>query len=57
MNALEDLGYYWVHEAGFYSDSDLGVLKNYIDYERFGRNVRIDQGGCYIDDYGYIAMM
>lgn len=36
-----DLGYYYVHEAGIYEEKDLGPLANYIDYERFGRDIQI----------------
>ena len=40
-----DLGYYYVHEAGIYSEQDLGPLASYIDYERFGSDIRMDEGG------------
>ena len=49
----EDLGYYYVHEAGIYSEKELGPLANYIDYERFGRDVKMDEQGRYTDD-GYV---
>ncbi len=49
----EDLGYYYVHEAGIYSEKELGPLANYIDYERFGRDVAMDEQGRFTDD-GYI---
>lgn len=48
-----DLGYYYVHEAGIYEEADLGSLANYIDYERFGRDVALDEGGRFTDE-GYI---
>lgn len=48
-----DLGYYYVHEAGIYSEKELGPLSNYIDYERFGRDIRMDESGRFTDD-GYI---
>ena len=48
-----DLGYYYVHEAGIYSEKELGPLANYIDYERFGRDVAMDESGRFTDD-GYI---
>ena len=48
-----DLGYYYVHEAGIYEEKDLGPLANYIDYERFGRDIRMDEDGRFTDA-GYI---
>ena len=48
-----DLGYYYVHEAGIYEEKDLGPLANYIDYERFGRDIQMDEGGRFTDA-GYI---
>ena len=33
INDESDLGYYYAHEAGIYSEKDLGPLANYIDYE------------------------
>ena len=40
-----DLGYYWVEDSGCYDTENLGVLSNYIDYERFGRDMRINESG------------
>ena len=34
-----DLGYYYAHEIGIYSEKDLGPLADYIDYERYGRDI------------------
>ena len=48
-----DLGYYYVHEAGIYEEKELGPLANYIDYERFGRDIQMDEGGRFTDA-GYI---
>ena len=48
-----DLGYYYVHEAGIYSEKELGPLANYIDYERFGRDICMDESGRFTDE-GYI---
>lgn len=48
-----DLGYYYVHDAGIYSEKELGPLANYIDYERFGRDVAMDESGRFTDE-GYI---
>ena len=49
-----DLGTYWVEESGCYDTKSLGPLANYIDYERFGRDIRYDEGGVYTD-HGYIC--
>lgn len=48
-----DLGYYYAHDAGIYSEKELGSLANYIDYERFGRDVAMDESGRFTDE-GYI---
>ena len=48
-----DLGYYCVHDAGIYSEKELGPLANYIDYERFGRDIAMDESGKFTDE-GYI---
>ena len=48
-----DLGYYYVHDAGIYSEKELGPLANYIDYERFGRDIAMDESGEFTDE-GYI---
>lgn len=49
----EDLGYYYLHDAGIYSEKDLGPFANYIDYERYGRDVRFEEGGSFTDE-GYV---
>lgn len=49
----EDLGYYWIEESGTYDLSSMGNLARYFDYESFGRDVRIDEGGSFVDG-GYI---
>ena len=48
-----DLGYYYAHDAGIYAQDALGPLANYIDYERFGRDIAMDEGGRFTDE-GYI---
>ena len=40
-----DLGYYIIEESGGYDTSELGTLRDYIDYEAFGRDVRIESEG------------
>lgn len=37
-----DLGYYWIEESGCYDLRNLGNLRNYIDYEGFGRDCSYD---------------
>ena len=49
----EDLGRYYTEEAGIYDTKAMGNLANYIDFERFGRDVAMDEGGRFTDD-GYI---
>lgn len=51
-----NLGYYYIEEMGAYDTSALGNLANYIDYEGFGRDVRLEQGGIFAQQ-GYIALM
>ena len=53
ITSESDLGYYYVHDAGIYSEKELGPLANYIDYERFGRDVAMDEQGRFTDD-GYV---
>lgn len=50
-----DFGYYYAHEAGIYSEKDLGPLANYIDYERYGRDIAMDEQGCFTDE-GYVRV-
>lgn len=49
-----DLGYYWVEESDVYDKGTMGNLSNYIDYERFGRDIRLEEGGVFRNS-GYIA--
>ena len=49
-----DLGYYWVEESGCYDTKSLGNLVNYIDYESFGKDIRLDEAGDYTS-YGYVC--
>ena len=53
INDESDLGYYYAHEAGIYSEKDLGPLANYIDYERYGRDIAMDEQGRFTDE-GYL---
>ena len=49
-----DLGYYYIEESGCYDTDKLGTLGRYIDYESFGRDVRLEEGG-YFASAGYIS--
>ena len=49
-----DIGYCWVEESGCYDIKNMGNLTNYIDYERFGRDIRINEGGTFTDN-GYVC--
>lgn len=53
VNTDYDLGYYWIEESGCYNLDNLGVLRNYINYEAFGRDVRIETDGDFTS-YGWI---
>lgn len=53
INTDYDLGYYWIEESGCYNLDNLGMLRNYINYEAFGRDVRIETDGGFTS-YGWI---
>lgn len=42
-----DLGYYWIEESGCYDLEPLGHLSCYFDYERYGRDIYLEQGGVF----------
>ncbi len=44
-----DLGYYWIEESGCYDLSSMGNLSNYFDYESFGRDVRLESEGGFVN--------
>jgi len=48
-----DLGHYWIEESGCYDTKSMDSLTNYIDYERFGRDISLDEGGTF-STKGYI---
>ena len=48
-----DLGYYWAVESGCYTIDEKNPLSRYIDYEAFGRDIRIENGGCFVSG-GYV---
>ena len=47
-----ELGEYIVDEIGFELSRE--TLKNYFDYEKFGRDVRLSEGGSFVDK-GYFV--
>lgn len=49
-----DLGYYWVEASGAYDTKAMGRLSSYIDYEAFGRDIRLDEGGDFTE-HGYMV--
>lgn len=48
-----DLGYYWIEESGCYNLKELGNLVNYFDYEKYGRDVALEQSGTFCSS-GYV---
>ncbi|MWP46300.1 antirestriction protein ArdA [Gilliamella sp. Pas-s27] len=42
-----DLGFYWIAESGCYSLKELGNLTNYFDYEKYGRDIALEQSGTF----------
>lgn len=48
-----DLGYYWIEESGVYDLSNMGNLASYFDYEKFGRDIQIDEYGTFTSS-GYV---
>lgn len=53
VNDDYDLGYYWVEESGCYDTESMGALARYIDYERFGRDISLDEDGTFASG-GYV---
>jgi len=53
VNDDYDLGHYWLEESGCYDLENMGDLTRYIDYERFGRDIRFDEGGTFTNG-GYV---
>lgn len=52
-----DLGYYYIHEMGLLQEMKDSVLANYIDYEAYGRDVRLEEGGVYTVNGYYVCMI
>lgn len=47
VNDEYDLGYYWIEENGCYNLGHWGNLSRYFDYERYGRDICLEQGGVF----------
>lgn len=52
-----DLGYYYAHELGMLEELKGSTLANYIDYESYGRDVRLEEGGVYTKNGFYVCML
>lgn len=52
-----DLGYEYAENSGMFTDAleSLGTLRNYIDYEGYGRYIRLKEGGIHTLN-GYISL-
>lgn len=52
-----DLGYEYAENSGLYTEifDSMGTLRNYIDYESYGRDIRLTEGGIHTVN-GYITM-
>ncbi|MEY0053808.1 antirestriction protein ArdA [Providencia rettgeri] len=53
VNNEYDLGYYWIEESGCYDVEQFGCLSHYFDYERYGRDIYLEQGGIFCGG-GYV---
>ncbi|MDL2324526.1 antirestriction protein ArdA [Ruminococcaceae bacterium OttesenSCG-928-A16] len=49
-----DLGYYWIEDSGCYDLKGMGNLASYFDYEKFGRDIALDEGGTFTNS-GYVT--
>lgn len=54
-----DLGYYLIEESGLLHEwrANGNPLANYIDYEAYGRDVRLEQGGMLTEGGYYVALV
>lgn len=51
-----DLGLYLLEESGLYNLDELGNLRNYIDYEAFGRDYNFETEGDFVNG-GYLEVI
>lgn len=54
-----DLGYYFIEEMGLLQEwrTNGNPLARYIDYEAYGRDVRLEQGGIFTEGGCYVALV
>lgn len=52
-----DLGYYYVHELGLLEELKGSTLARYFDYEAYGRDIRLEEGGVYTQNGSYVCML
>lgn len=52
-----DLGYYYAHELGMLEELKGSTLARYIDYEAYGRDIRLEEGGVYTQNGSYVCML
>nr|WP_295302195.1 antirestriction protein ArdA [uncultured Blautia sp.] len=52
-----DLGYEYAENSGMFTEvyAQMGMLRNYIDYEGYGRDLRLTEGGIHTKN-GYISL-
>lgn len=52
-----DLGYEYAENSGMFTEAFecLGMLRNYIDYESYGRDIRLEESGIHTVN-GYISL-
>lgn len=53
INSDYDIGYQYIEEGG-YDTGTMGILQNYIDYEAFGRDCRLEEKSAFVNG-GYIC--
>ena len=53
INSEYDLGKYYIESVGIYDLSDMGELSSYIDYEKFGHDLSLEEGGTFTEE-GYL---
>lgn len=53
-----NLGYAWVYSMGIYDRelNAMGRLSEYINFESYGRDIALEEGGLFTDAGGYISM-
>lgn len=51
-----ELGEYLANETGLFSEVEDSILTRYFDYESYGRDVQLEEGGMYTQ-HGYIALI